>query len=77
MAFIYVVTNMINGKQYVGQTTESIQQRFSRHCRSAENQDKDGNCPFHLAILKYGRSNFKIEQLEECPVEQLNEREIY
>lgn len=29
------------------------------------------------AIHKYGRKNFTIEVLEECKVEELNEKEIY
>lgn len=28
MAFIYVITNDVNGKQYVGKTNKTIEQRF-------------------------------------------------
>lgn len=31
MAFIYIITNQINGKQYVGKTTTTIQERFAYH----------------------------------------------
>lgn len=31
MAFIYVITNDVNGKQYVGKTNKTIEQRFKEH----------------------------------------------
>ena len=30
--YIYKITNDINDKIYIGQTTESLKQRFNRHC---------------------------------------------
>ena len=43
MAFIYVITNDINGKQYVGKTNHSsIEERFKEHCKvgiGPESQD--------------------------------------
>lgn len=55
---IYVITNKTNGKQYVGQTTRSIPQRFREHlrlqakCRALES-----------ALKKYGADVFSIEQV--------------
>ena len=70
-SFIYKITNLINGKPYVGQTTRSIEVRFREHA----------NCKTSFigkAIRKYGYENFKIEILEECDtLEQLNEREKF
>ena len=31
--FIYVITNTINNKQYVGKTTVDVKTRFNEHCR--------------------------------------------
>jgi group I intron endonuclease len=52
---IYVVTNKINGKQYVGQTVRDLGDRLKRHFNDAEKGD---NLYFHRAILKYGKENF-------------------
>ena len=29
--YIYLITNLINKKQYVGQTVQTIEQRFKEH----------------------------------------------
>ena len=59
---IYKVTNKINGKVYIGQTTRSIKSRWKGHCRSAEN-NKSNNM-FHSAIAKYGPDAFIVEQVD-------------
>lgn len=78
MANIYVITNNINGQQYVGQTVEKISRRFGQHKNSALHlNNKDCNSPLHLAMRKYGIDVFSVELLEECPQNKLDEREIY
>lgn len=77
MAFIYVITNKINGKQYVGKTTHnSIQKRFQEHIRDSR-KSRCEKRPLYSAINKYGVENFTIEQLEECSIDELEDREIY
>lgn len=77
MAFIYVITNLINGTQYVGKTTEpSIEDRWKRHVWDTNRRETEKR-PLYDAFKKYGFENFKIEQLEECSVEILSERESY
>jgi group I intron endonuclease len=56
--FIYKITNKINGKNYVGQTTTSINNRFIQHVR----YNKFGI--LHKAINKYGSENFTIEEID-------------
>ena len=68
---IYLITNMINGKSYVGQTIQKLSKRLSRH----KNDKRPG---LGQAIQKYGWENFTHKILEECENrEQLNEREIF
>ena len=75
MGFIYKITNDINDKIYIGQTINSIEYRFRSHINETNNSDKQNK--FHQALLKLGINHFKVEQIEECPNEQLNEREQY
>ena len=76
MGYIYVITNQINKKQYIGQTTYTIQERFKEHIIDAKKQRCEKR-PLYDAFNKYGINNFTIEQLEECDNNLLNEREKY
>lgn len=67
---IYLITNLINGKQYIGQSV-GIQHRWVQHKNSKENY------PISKAIRRYGRDNFKFEIIENCLPEELDEKEIY
>lgn len=69
--YIYKITNKVNGKSYIGQTRYTIEFRWRQHLH------KKDNTYFHNAIRKYGADNFIVEKLEECNIEDLNEREIY
>lgn len=70
MSYIYKITNLINGKIYIGLTTRTVEMRWKEHCRhSSQEIDK--------AIQIYGKENFIIETLEECTDENLDDREKY
>ena len=64
MPFIYCITNQINGKQYVGKTSLTIQQRFMEHISDSQ-RPRCNKRPLYDAFNKYGISNFIIEELEE------------
>ena len=73
---IYKVTNIINGKLYIGQTTRFIQDRWERHINDALSNRLDTH--FARAIRKYGPENFVVEQIDVASTqEELNEKEIY
>lgn len=57
---IYLITNVVNGKQYVGQTIMTIQLRWNRHVGVALAGAK---YPISQAIRKYGRENFTFAEL--------------
>ena len=75
MGFIYLITNKINNKQYVGKTEYTITDRWKEHKKNY-NSLRD-NMPIHKAMFKYGEGYFEICQLEECDNSLLNEREKY
>ena len=68
--YIYVITNDINNKVYIGQSNDP-KYRFNQHCRS-----NDDNSLIDLAIQKYGREHFTMSILE-GPIKNYNEREKY
>lgn len=74
MAYIYKITNDINQKIYIGKTENSIQRRFSEHCRDAF-RERNEKRPLYAAMRKYGISHFHIELIEET--NNPEEREIY
>jgi group I intron endonuclease len=67
---IYIITNLVNGKRYVGMTSKTLDVRFAGHKADARR-----NKPWmlHKAIRKYGEDNFKIELLEETNAHDLDE----
>ena len=74
---IYKITNQINGKCYIGQSVD-IEKRWHQHKRrSLVLGSTEYDSYFHRAIRKYGLENFSFEVLEECPKEELNEKETF
>ena len=76
MGFIYIIENDINDKVYIGKTTDTLSNRFSKHCWEALNTPAKTS-PLHLSMAKYGIEHFSIRSLEECDNSILSEREIY
>src|SRR3990167_1422777 len=54
--WIYVITNRVNGKRYVGQTRVSIERRWAQHMRAA----KASRTAIAAAIRKYGHQAFEV-----------------
>jgi group I intron endonuclease len=69
---IYKITNP-KGKVYIGQSI-NINRRFSRYKNIRE---EDKQYKIFNSIKKYGWENHIFEIIEECSIEQLNERETY
>lgn len=76
MAYIYKITNLVNGKIYVGKTIYTIERRFKEHLSDSK-RGKYENRPLYKAINKYGKDNFIIEAIEKCEDDKASEREIY
>ncbi len=74
--FIYVITNDVNGKQYIGKTTDTIEKRFKTHLEEYQ-KFRCEKRPLYAAMNKYGVKHFSVQQLEECDLTILNKREQY
>ena len=76
MPYIYKITNDINNKIYIGKTLHTIEKRFQEHkkdCFKARTEKR----PLYNAMQKYGVDHFKVELVEECSEDVLEEREKY
>lgn len=64
MAYIYKITNQVNGKMYIGKTEHNDPLiRWKEHQRAS--RDKSIlHRPLYSAIRKYGLDNFKFEVIE-------------
>lgn len=72
---VYLITNKINGKMYVGITKRGYKSRFVEHISSAACGSKT---ILHNAIRKYGKENFDLSLLESDVDESIiGERERY
>ena len=73
---VYKVSNISNGKMYIGITTKDLHTRKLGHLRDSK---KGSSFLLHRAIRKYGKENFKWEIIENVHtnINNLYEREIY
>jgi group I intron endonuclease len=85
---IYKITNLANGKMYVGQAVSHIlnhkryrpygrEGRFRCHISEAFSTKKNQSHYLNNAIRKYGVVNFVVELIEYCENVNADERETY
>lgn len=72
--FIYSITNKVNNKIYIGQSTlESFKDRYYK----GQWWKRTKNTHLRSAFQKYGAPNFEIKILEKCnSLDELNSKEI-
>lgn len=75
MGIIYKLTSP-SGKFYIGQTIKTVEQRFKEHLEDANRVYKNHCKVLNKSLRKYGGFHFKIEVLETCLDDNLDEKEI-
>lgn len=73
---IYKITNINNGKAYIGKSTD-IKKRLADHFKSAVGIQSIADQAIHHAILQEGIWNWSIEYIIYCDKDKLNELEKY
>ena len=73
---IYKITNLDDGKCYVGQST-NVAERWRQHVKRGTGAEAPTNNKLYPILYAVGVENFMFELIEECLPEQLNEREKY
>ena len=73
---IYKITNQLDDMCYIGQSVD-IATRWKDHAKCGLGIDTPQNNKLYQAMIKDGLWNFSFEILEECPRDQLNEKEKY
>lgn len=75
--YIYKITNIVNGKVYIGKTN-NVEKRWSKHVRHSCDPKCKHHFILHQAIAKYGVINFSHEIIETVNDERLSlDREVY
>lgn len=74
---IYIITNKLNNKVYIGQTIQNLKDRWYRHCQKSSLSIAESNMAIKKAIFKYGKDNFTIEVLDKCDIKLLNTKEKF
>lgn len=71
---IYKIQNKVNNKVYIGQSIDIVR-RFIRH--KTQMRTNALQYPLYLDSKIYGLDNFDFSIIEECKVEELDEREKF
>ncbi len=71
---VYLITNLVNDKKYVGITRRELKVRWYEHVKKSK-QKNLSDASLHKDISIFGKNNFKIDVLENCSSE--NEMFLY
>ena len=71
---IYAIYNKETETYYIGQTIHELNKRWKEHIYQSI---KMNPAPLYKSMRKYGLDKFNIKVLEECPIDNLDEKETY
>ena len=81
--YIYIISNDINNKVYIGQTIETIEKRYKDHISASKSSNTKGVILYN-AMRKYGVEHFIVKELKKISCisnielrDKINESECY
>lgn len=72
---IYKITNIENGKIYIGQTKQAFKERWRTHLKRGVKAEPGTQNKLYAAMWEDGAENFTFEVLSECDTTELNVKE--
>ena len=72
---IYKITNLENGRCYVGQTKQAFKERWRTHLKRGVKAEPGTQNKLYAAMWEDGAENFTFEVLATCTADELNEKE--
>ena len=72
---IYKITNLENGRCYIGQTRQTFKERWRTHLKRGVKAEPGTQNKLYGAMWQDGAENFTFEVLSECQPEELNTKE--
>lgn len=72
---IYKITNLENGRCYIGQTKQAFKERWRTHLKRGVKAEPGTQNKLYAAMWEDGAENFTFEVLATCTPEELNEKE--
>lgn len=72
---IYKITNLENGRSYVGQTKQAFKERWRTHLKRGVRAEPGTQNKLYSAMWEDGAENFTFEVLATCSPEELNQKE--
>lgn len=72
---IYKITNLENGRSYIGQTRQAFKERWRTHLKRGVKAEPGTQNKLYAAMWKDGAENFTFEVLATCSVDELNQKE--
>lgn len=72
---IYKITNINDGRVYIGQTRQAFKERWRTHVKRGLRAEPTTNNKLYAAMWEEGVENFTFEVLSECNATDLNAKE--
>lgn len=72
---IYKITNLENGRSYIGQTRQAFKERWRTHLKRGVKAEPGTQNKLYAAMWEDGAENFTFEVLATCTADELNEKE--